>query len=44
MSPWTKDVENELQKVEEEKQKAAEEIERQQYEPFLRKDTMEKEE
>lgn len=42
--PWTKDVENELQKVEEEKQKAAEEIERQQYEPFLRKDTMEKEE
>lgn len=42
--PWTKDVENELQKIEEEKQKAAEEIERQQYEPFLRKDTMEKEE
>ena len=42
--PWTKDVENELQKIEEEKQKVVEEIERQQYEPFLRKDTMEKEE
>ncbi len=42
--PWIKDVEDEMQKIEEEKQKAAEEIERQQYEPFLRKDTMEKEE
>ncbi len=42
--PWIKDVEDEMQKIEEEKQKAVEEIERQQYEPFPRKDTMEEEE
>ncbi len=42
--PWVKDVEDEMQKIEEEKQKVVEEIERQQYEPFPRKDTMEKEE
>ena len=41
--PWIKDVEDEMQKIEEEKQKALEEIERQQYEPFPRKDTMEEE-
>lgn len=41
--PWVKDVEDEMQKIEEEKQKALEEIERQQYEPFPRKDTMEEE-
>ncbi len=42
--PWVKDVEDEMQKIEEEKQKVVEEIERQQYEPFPRKDTMEEEE
>ena len=42
--PWIKDVEDEMQKIEEEKQKVVEEIERQQYEPFPRKDTMEEEE
>lgn len=42
--PWVKDVEDEMQKIEKEKQKAVEEIERQQYEPFPRKDTMEEEE
>ncbi len=41
--PWIKDVEDEMQKIEEEKQKVVEEIERQQYEPFPRKDTMEEE-
>ncbi len=32
--PWIRDVDAELQKIEEEKQKAIEEMERQQYDPF----------
>lgn len=39
--PWCEDVEDELRKIEEEKQKAMEEIERQQYNPYQNKEDME---